>query len=145
MERVRERTFDLREQLELVDGKRRLTALRARRPPAYADDVAEVDVHRSGALGLDQQLDAAGPVDEIEEDELSHVAPGHDAPGQSPGLSSLFTSFERLRLGPDRGDVDAVGKPLRQRAHSRASLVLAADALGRFDLEDLVLQGAARG
>src|SRR5262245_23154995 len=57
VEGVRERALDLREQLELVYGQRRLATACARWATGDADDVAEVEVDLPGSLWLDDQLD----------------------------------------------------------------------------------------
>ena len=88
------------EQLELVDRERRLAAARLRRVPADADDVAEVDVDlRSG-----EQLDPAAAVDEVEEDDLPHLAPRHHAAREPERAvdSSVRPASSCSRLGADR-------------------------------------------
>ena len=94
--------------------------------PVDADDVAEVDVDLAGARGRAQQLDAAGAVDEVEEDELPHVAPRHHAPGEAPRLGGLRPVLERLRLGAHGGDLVAVRIALRRAfAHGRLTIAQA--------------------
>ena len=81
--------------------------------PGDADDVAEVDVDGPGAILGDEQLDLPGAVDEVEEDELPHVPPSHDAPGQAPRLAALLpgldlsASTERQQPAPGRETASA--------------------------------------
>ena len=64
--------------------------------PPHADDVAEVDVDLVG-----DQLDAAAPVDEVEEGDLAHLAPCHHPSGEPELLRLVLpTRLERLGLGP---------------------------------------------
>ena len=84
---VGQRPADLGEQLELGDGERRLAALRLGGNSGDADDVPEVEIDRPGAILGDEQLDLPGAVDEVEEDELPHVAPSHDPSGDPPSLA----------------------------------------------------------
>ena len=79
-----------------------------------ADDVAEVDVHRPGAVGRAEELDPARAVDEVEEDDLAHVSPAHDAAGQAARRLGLGPRLERLGLGADGGHLDPVGEALGQ-------------------------------
>jgi len=112
--RVGQRPADLGEQLELGDRKGRFPALRLRWDPGGADDVSEVEVDRPGAIFGDEQLELPGAVDEVEEDELPHVPPSHDAPGHAPGLAGLRPGLDLIRVHANRGDLLAIGKPLRQ-------------------------------
>ena len=69
----------------------------------------------------DRAGQAAGPsrsVDEIEEDELSEVAPGHHAPGKTKGPLPFGSGFQVLRSRASIGDGVAFWKPLGQRAHA---------------------------
>ena len=59
------------------------------------------------------ELDAAGAVDQIEEDELAHLAARHDAAGETPRLVELPAGVERVRCGADVGDRVSVREPLR--------------------------------
>ena len=113
VERVGERRADAREQLERVDEERRLAAARLRGRSRRADDVAEVDVDLARDLGGAHQLDAAAAVDEVEEDELPHVAARHHASGEAALRLGGRAVGERLRVGADGGDLVAVGKALR--------------------------------
>ena len=68
------------------------------------------------------QLDATRAVDEVEEDELSHVAARHDPARKTPlGRVVGRAGLELLGFGANARDLVAVGKPLGER-HSRASL-----------------------
>ena len=69
VEGVGQRLADLRQQLDLARDQRRLAAARAPRPAGGADDVAERELE----LLLDDQLDPARAVDEVEEGELPHA------------------------------------------------------------------------
>src|SRR5581483_9892361 len=79
VERVGERRPDAREDLERLDLQRRLAAPRLGRRTADADDVAEMHVDLARSLDRAEKLDAAAPVDEVEEDELPHVPARHHA------------------------------------------------------------------
>ena len=81
--------------------------------PIDADDVAEVHVDGAGAVGGAEQLDAARAVDEVEEDELPHLAPREHAAREAALLGPLVAGLERAGLGVDGGDLVAVGKALR--------------------------------
>ena len=63
---------------------------------------------------IEEELDPAGAIDEIGEDELAHLPPRHDPPGDPPRLGTLSPSFEGLSVGADRCDLVPVGKALRQ-------------------------------
>jgi hypothetical protein len=69
-----------------------------------------VYVHVSGPFDWTQQLNAPGAIDEVEEDELAKVAPGEHPSRETPLLLRLLAGLERLRLFPDRRDLDAVGE-----------------------------------
>ena len=62
--------------------------------PDDADDVAEVDVDVADTPGVAHELDAAGAIDEVEEDELAHLATRHDAPGEPPRLVEVAARLE---------------------------------------------------
>ena len=64
----------------------------------------------------------AGAVDEVEEDDLAHVPAAHDPAGQAARRLRLGARLERLGLGADGRDLDAVGETLGQPGHD-ASLV----------------------
>ncbi len=117
VERVGERAADLREQHELVDSERRLAALRLHRRARGAHDVAEVDVDRAGPILLAEELDPPGAVDEVEEDDLPHVAAGHDAARNAYRAVAGLAGLERLGGRAPGGHVVPIGKALRQAAH----------------------------
>ena len=117
MERVGQRGADAGEHLELVDHERRLAAARLRGRSFDADDVAEVNLDLARALDVAHELDPAGAVDEVEEDELAHVAPRHHAAGETALRLGARAVLERLGLRADRRDLVAVGEPLR-RGHA---------------------------
>ena len=106
------------EELERGDEQRRLASSRLAGCSLDAHDVAEVDVV-SGRRSAPAQheLDATAAIHEVEEDELAHVAPGHDPPGEPTILFLLGACVERLDLRADGGDLDAVGKALGRRRH----------------------------
>ena len=87
--------------------------------PVDADDVAEVDVDLARALHRAHELDAPAAVDEVEEDELPHVAARHHAAGEPALRVGGRAVVERLRLGADGGDLVAVGEALRRRHGGR--------------------------
>src|SRR5262249_40093189 len=117
---------DAREQNKLVDDQRRLAAARLRRLADRADDIAEVHVNRSRSCGRTEQLDAPRTVDEIEEDELPHVAARHHAAGEPARLRAFDAVRERVRLLADGGDLVAVGESLRRAfAHGRLTIAQA--------------------
>jgi hypothetical protein len=99
VERVRERRANAREENELIHGERRLAAAALRRLAGDADDVAEVDVDLAGTRGRTEELDAAGAVDEVEEDELP-MSRRATPPGEAPGVGGLRPILERV--GPAR-------------------------------------------
>ena len=121
VERVGQRAADLGQQHELVDGQRGLPAPRLHRLPRGADDVAEVDVDLARPFGRAEQLDPARAVDEVEEDELPHVAPGHHTAGDAQRLVGVLARFERLGGRAHGGDVVPVMKALGQAAHGGES------------------------
>jgi len=118
VERIGERAADLGEQGQLVDGQRRLAAPCLRRRAFCADQIAEVEVDLARAIGRAEELDAARAVDEVKEDDLAHVPPGHDPAGQAALRLGLLAGLERLGLGADRGDLVPVGEALGQRGHA---------------------------
>ena len=69
-------------------------------------------VHLARRLDLAEQLDAAAAVDEVEEDELAHVAPREHTAREAPRLLAFHVVLERVRLGVDGGDLVPVGKAL---------------------------------
>ena len=116
-----QRRADPREQHELVDDQRRLAAAALGRLADRADDVAEVHVDLAGAGRRAEQLDAAAAVDEVEEDELAHVAAREHAAGEPARLGRPRRSVvERLGLGADGRDLVAVREALWRRGASRS-------------------------
>ena len=111
---------------ELVDDQGRLAAAALRRMARDADHVAEMDVDLARARERAHELDPARTVDEIEEDELSHVSASEHATRQPPRLGRLDPRLEHLRLGPHRGDLVAVRKALRRHSgHGRLTIAQA--------------------
>ena len=110
------------------DGSPRLDAAGLARD---ADEVAEIEVE----LLLDDQLDAPGAVDEVEEDELPHLAPRHDPPGDAELGVERLPRLGLLGLGANGGDLVPVRKPLGQhrRESSAASPGSGAVAHGSAD------------
>ena len=64
------------------------------------------------AFGRAEELDPPRAVDEVEEDELAHVAPGHHAAGDAHRLLGGLPRLERLGRGSNGGHLVAVGKRL---------------------------------
>ncbi len=114
VEGVGQRRVASREDLERVDLERRLAAARLRRRARDADDVTQVDLDLARALHRAQELDAPAPVDEVEKDELAHVAAGHHAPREPARRLSGRAVLERFRFDSDRRAVVAVGEALRR-------------------------------
>jgi hypothetical protein len=96
VERVGQRLPVLCQQLERLDRERRLPAPGASRHARDADHVAEIEVDRTGFLLPDEQLDPPGPIDEVEEHELAHVAPSHHTPSHTSGFAALIARFQRF-------------------------------------------------
>ena len=82
--------------------------------PDDADDVAEMDVDVADAAGVAHELDAPGAVDEVEEDELPHLAARHDATGETPRLVELASGVEPLGRGANVRDRVPIRKALRR-------------------------------
>jgi len=114
VKRVGQRRPDPRQQLERVHHERRLAPARPRRRAGHADDVTEVNVDLAGALDWAEELDAAGAVDEIEEDELSQVTARQHAAREAPRRPGRLVIRERLRLRADGDDLVAVGEAFRR-------------------------------
>src|SRR5581483_6948814 len=127
VERVRQRPRVLAQQLEIVDGQRRLASPRLRRPAGDADHVAEVEVDLAHPGGLDEQLELAAPVDEVEEAELPEVPPPEHPPRDAVDAFPLRPALESLGLDPNVGNRGAIGKTLR-RGHRPPSLIARAQA-----------------
>ena len=119
--RVGQRRADLRQQLERAHRERRLAAARLRRHALDADDVAEIEVHVPDLVRPNEQLDPAAAVDEVEEHQLAHVAPRHDAPGKPARRRCLGLGLERVGLGANRGDLVPVRETLRQRHRAESN------------------------
>ena len=72
-----------------------------------------MELELARALGRADQLDAPGTVDEVEEDELPHVAARHDTAGEAPLRRVVGRAgFELLGLGADGRDLVPVGETL---------------------------------
>ena len=127
VERVRQRAVDLAEQHELVDGDRGLAATGLRRSSAHADEVSEVDVDRTGACRVAEQLDPCAAVDEVEEDELPQLPAPEDASCHLHDRLRFATGLELLRFGTHCCERHRVGKPLRRHVQS-----LGADSAAPF-------------
>ena len=121
MEGVWERPPYLRQEPEFVDCEARFAAPRAGRRPGRADDVAEVDVDLSGAARVAEKLDPPGAVDEVEEDELPHLAASDHSAGDAAFLVRFVARLQLFRLDADGGDL-APGRETLGQAHRRASL-----------------------
>jgi len=78
-----------------------------------ADDVAEVhlDLTRDGRVA--DRLNASGAIDDVEEDELPHLAPRHRAARDPPLRLGGAAVLERLRFRSNRRDLVPVGEALR--------------------------------
>ena len=105
----------LAEKGQLVDSDRGLAPPRLRRRPDDSDDVAEAHLDVADPARVADELDPSGAIDEVEEYELSHLAPRHDPTREAPFAPSLAAGFHRLCLGADGRDVVPVGKALRRR------------------------------
>ena len=86
-----------------------------------------MDVDLARACLRAEELDPAAAVDEVEEDELPHVAAREHAPGQAALLGAFDAVLERVRLGANAGDLVAVREPFRGRGHEGLTI---AQALG---------------
>ena len=113
VERVGKRLGVAREHLERLGQQRRLAAAGAAGMPGDADDVAEEDVDLARLRRLADHLDPARAVDDVEEDELAHVAPRHRPAGDPADRVGRLPGLERLALVPDRRDLVPVGEALR--------------------------------
>ena len=72
-----------------------------------------MDVDLAGARLGREQLDAPAAVDEVEEDELAHVAARHHATGEATRVGPFYPRLELLRLVAHARDLIPVGEPLR--------------------------------
>ena len=86
-----------------------------------------MNVDLAGPRRGTEELDAAAAVDEVEEDELAHVAPRQHTPGEPARLRALDVVLEDVGLGADVGDLVPIGKALRR--HGDLTI---AQALGPF-------------
>jgi hypothetical protein len=71
-------------------------------------------VYRPGAILGDKQLDLPRAIDEVEEDELPHVPPGHDPPSDPPRLSGLVPGLHLIRVRAHGSNLLPIGKSLGQ-------------------------------
>ena len=115
VERVRQRLRVAREELDALREHGRLAAARLPGPADDAEDVAQVHVELAGHRRVGDHLDPTRPVDEVEEDELPHPAPCHRATGDATRRPRVAAVGQRLRLGPDCGDLVPIGEALRGR------------------------------
>ena len=86
---------------------------------ADADDVAQIYVHATKVIWADQELDAAAPVDQVEEHELSHVTAGENASRHAMRLVGLRAGLELICLGADRDDLFPIREAFRKGRHPR--------------------------
>jgi hypothetical protein len=121
VEGVRQGPLDLRQELELVDGERRLAALRLGRRPRGAEDVAEVGVDLPGPIGRAEELYLARAVDEVEEDELPVTSTAEHAAGDAMLGRPLRSRLELLGLGADGGDLLTVGEARRRHESAEST------------------------
>ena len=112
VERVGERLGVAREHLERLGQQRRLTTAGAPGVPRDADDITEEHVDLARLRRLADHLDPARAVDDVEEDELAHVAPRHRPAGDPARRLGRLPCLERLALVPDRRDLVPVGEAL---------------------------------
>ena len=80
--------------------------------PDDADDVAEMDVDVTDASGVAHELDPPRAVDEVEEDELAHLAPRHDATCEPARVLELAARLDRLSRSTNVRDLVPIGEPL---------------------------------
>jgi len=95
---VRQRLRVAGEHLDRLGEQRRLAAARAPGMAADAHDVTEQHVDLAGLRRLADHLDAAGAVDDVEEDELAHVTARHRAARDPAARLRRLTRLERLTL-----------------------------------------------
>ena len=96
-----------------LDREGRLASLRPSRDAHHAHDVAGVRVHLAHPVGRAEELDLAGAVDEVEEDELPVAAPPHDAP-REPAVTSFGALLETAPPRFGQGDLVPVRKAMRE-------------------------------
>jgi hypothetical protein len=112
---VRERDADAGERLDPVDLERGFPSPRTRRSPGDADDVPQVDVDLTTALGAAEELNPTRAVDEVEEDELAHLPPAEHPACEATLLRALEARLDQRGLRADLRDRVAVGEALLHR------------------------------
>ena len=78
----------------------------------------------STPVGLAEELDAAGAVDQIEEGQLAVLPPRHDATREAPLGLAFLARLETLRLGADGSDLVPVGEAFCSHAWILSSVPL---------------------
>ena len=106
----------LGKQLEGIYCNGKLTTARAHHQAAHANPVAQVQVFHLGEglfaerVDAAEQLDAAGGVHKLEEDDLALSALGHNAAGYGNAIFRVGAILELGVLGVKVGDVVRVGE-----------------------------------
>jgi hypothetical protein len=118
VERIRQRTPILAQEKELLDGDRGLPPPRLRRGTGHADDIAEGDVDHAAPRRVAEQLDPPAAVDQIEKDQLAHLAPPEHPAGHTDGRVGLGSGLELLGFGSHGLERHRVGKALRRHRRS---------------------------
>jgi hypothetical protein len=80
-----------------------------------ADDVSEVDVDVARPARVAHELDAPRAVDEVEEDQLPHLPPRHDAAREPSRLVDLASRVDLVGGRANIGDRVAIGESLGRR------------------------------
>jgi hypothetical protein len=116
VEGVGQRRADPRERLQPGHGDGRLASPRPHRASGDADDVAQVELVHDAPhiLLLDDELDPAGPVDEVEKDDPAVAAAGHHAAREPDLLGSGGAGWQRLGGTHHGGGLDPIGEALRR-------------------------------
>ena len=83
--------------------------------PDDPDHVAEVHVDLARTARVAHELDTSGAVDEVEEDELSHLAAGHHPAGETPRILELASGLDSVGCGAKVGNCVPIRKSLRRR------------------------------
>ena len=123
VERVRQRLRVPREELDALREHGRLAATGLSGPADDAEHVTEMHVELAGHRRVGDHLDPTRPVDEVEEDELPHPAPGHRATGDTTRRARVAAVGQRLRLGPrPRRSRPGPGSASGQASADRTSL-----------------------